>query len=105
MVLVTDESLSFLCVLIFFFIIRRPSRSTLTSTLFPYSTLFRSAAALAGARPARHQAALLRHRRRLLPVRLGAQGAARQGRLDAGNRPRRADGVPDRKSTRLNSSH
>src|SRR3546814_7344055 len=32
-----------LCVLLFFFLmIRRPPRSTLTDTLFPYTTLFRS---------------------------------------------------------------
>src|SRR3546814_7413503 len=44
--------------------IRRPPRSTLTDTLFPYTTLFRSAAALDvrnrprdGRRPGLHQAA------------------------------------------------
>src|SRR3546814_18483870 len=30
------------CVFFFFFMIRRPPRSTLTDTLFPYTTLFRS---------------------------------------------------------------
>src|SRR2546427_7016978 len=55
--------------------IRRPPRST----LFPYTTLFRSALA----RGARH----------------GQPGACRRG-------PAAPDGVqPDRKSTRLNSSH
>src|ERR1039457_6642862 len=57
---------------VFFLMIRRPPRST----LFPYTTLFRS------------------HDRRA-------------GRADraALRRTRRADGGPDRKSTRLNSSH
>src|SRR3546814_20757437 len=34
--------------LVFFFIIRRPPRSTRTDTLFPYTTLFRSRVARAG---------------------------------------------------------
>src|SRR5471030_3385525 len=54
----------------FFLMIRRPPRST----LFPYTTLFRSLA------PVFHAA----------PVRFGL---------------RNGDGFPDRKSTRLNSSH
>src|SRR3546814_5610922 len=32
-----------LCVFVFFLMIRRPPRSTRTDTLFPYTTLFRSA--------------------------------------------------------------
>src|SRR5438034_7361373 len=67
--------------LFFFLMIRRPPRST----LFPYTTLFRSRRphALAGADPARalRADARLAHRR--------SRGAAE----------------PDRKSTRLNSSH
>src|SRR2546421_2209812 len=69
--------------------IRRPPRST----LFPYTTLFRS---------------------RLLPDRIGAAcalrrqgvGAFRQDYREVMN-PEADDGwqVPDRKSTRLNSSH
>src|SRR3546814_14514871 len=35
-----------ICVLFFFLMIRRPPRSTRTDTLFPYTTLFRSASAL-----------------------------------------------------------
>src|SRR3712207_7182667 len=80
--------------------IRRPPRST----LFPYTTLFRSGEGDPGAadRPARgHRAPglVLRERGRRLRV--------RPGRL----RRRRPEGLkedlvlPDRKSTRLNSSH
>src|SRR5476651_2786347 len=57
------------CLIFFFLMIRRPPRST----LFPYTTLFRSR----------------RHPRRVAPL-------GRRGDLDRG---------PDRKSTRLNSSH
>src|SRR6476660_10356248 len=65
----------------FFLMIRRPPRST----LFPYTTLFRSAAS----RPPAGR----RCRRAALPARaLGRDGAARRDRAD-------------RKSTRLNSSH
>src|SRR5207248_4381581 len=75
----------------FFFIIRRPPRST----LFPYTTLFRSHAngAVDGPQMRRHFSAgsgdvesnsLLR----LVPCRQGLE-----------------DGAGDRKSTRLNSSH
>src|SRR3546814_13174563 len=34
---------SFVSIIIFFLMIRRPPRSTRTDTLFPYTTLFRSA--------------------------------------------------------------
>src|SRR2546430_8947116 len=79
--------------------IRRPPRST----LFPYTTLFRSVAAVAerGRRPLSRDARGLHRCRRLRGGRRGAdrRAAARHRRpgpgLDAG----------DRKSTRLNSSH
>src|SRR5438045_6938589 len=58
----------------FFLMIRRPPRST----LFPYTTLFRSAAGLP---------------------------AAALGDAPADHRPERARRLGDRKSTRLNSSH
>src|SRR5438876_12458429 len=66
---------------VFFLMIRRPPRST----LFPYTTLFRSVAALSA---------------------FGGKGdlpdqAARVGRQYA----RRGQSAEDRKSTRLNSSH
>src|SRR3712207_8173002 len=69
--------------------IRRPPRST----LFPYTTLFRSPAGLLD--PAQHGRGLQRpHRQRADPV---------------GEEPVEVGGVParhrDRKSTRLNSSH
>src|SRR2546422_4049677 len=67
-------------VLFFFFLmIRRPPRST----LFPYTTLFRS-----GEGPARPRPALLGRLEEGAPARLGAASPNR-----------------DRKSTRLNSSH
>src|SRR3546814_6068337 len=37
-----DSSLSIVCMLVLFLMIRRPPRSTRTDTLFPYTTLFRS---------------------------------------------------------------
>src|SRR2546421_6502775 len=67
--------------LFFFLMIRRPPRST----LFPYTTLFRS-------RPQ------LRHDR-------GAESACRSGRGQAEDGRRCAQEIRDRKSTRLNSSH
>src|SRR2546422_6885129 len=77
----------------FFLMIRRPPRST----LFPYTTLFRSPSAAAVADPGASR------------VRSRPGGPARGWRLDgpvpllgsrsAGDRP------ADRKSTRLNSSH
>src|SRR5258708_10070200 len=66
--------------------IRRPPRST----LFPYTTLFRSGAAPVGD-PA-------------LPAR-GRVDRADHLLVDAGERAHTARPRPDRKSTRLNSSH
>src|SRR2546426_7840176 len=61
----------------FFLMIRRPPRST----LFPYTTLFRSGDCPTGA------------------VDLSSS------RATGASRPRQCQGRPDRKSTRLNSSH
>src|SRR3546814_15326605 len=73
---------------VFFLMIRRPPRSTRTDTLFPYTTLFRSPERGGVHEPRR---GTQRHR----AMAAGLQpGAATLG-------PRR----PDRKSTRLNSSH
>src|SRR3712207_7360250 len=83
--------------------IRRPPRST----LFPYTTLFRSSA--------RHPADRgdVRHRRQRHRARLREGQGHRQGAADDHHRwlvaaegGHRADGARgDRKSTRLNSSH
>src|SRR3712207_7589761 len=84
--------------------IRRPPRST----LFPYTTLFRSGGSHNHLRPRRRYRGLtaLLHKAR------GAAVGARARRDPAGSRAERsarsrhpADRRPDRKSTRLNSSH
>src|SRR5204863_10166949 len=78
------------CLFLFFLMIRRPPRST----LFPYTTLFRSRGGHAQARPPRAR-------------RQGADGGLRRRRPGSGRRrhpPRRLLEL-DRKSTRLNSSH
>src|SRR5690349_23632846 len=82
---------------------RRPPMST----LFPYTTLFRSGGGREGRarlhhrrRAAPHQRpGRLRDRRRRRPADAGPQGVAR------GGGGRRGDRRADRKSTRLNSSH
>src|SRR3712207_8017766 len=86
--------------------IRRPPRST----LFPYTTLFRSYGASAGVRwvagsvPARDRTGA--HSRL---SRLQAQGVAEVLGYAAGPAARESESAPggrrDRKSTRLNSSH
>src|SRR3712207_8901645 len=88
----------------FFLMIRRPPRST----LFPYTTLFRSIRAFVAARPERaHLFASLGSERYWAALRLAdaVVGNSSSGILEAP-----AVGVPsinigDRKSTRLNSSH
>src|SRR5689334_5527557 len=81
----------------FFLMIRRPPRST----LFPYTTLFRSHDDAAANRPsARREPRRARGRqRRCGPRMVGAFPQLRAPRAPAD------DGVEDRKSTRLNSSH
>src|SRR3546814_19750115 len=89
----------------FFLMIRRPPRSTRTDTLFPYTTLFRSAARetgdmaaellFEGRRPGHEleTEAVIDHRE--------AAGGERDAPLVGAS-----DVFPrDRKSTRLNSSH
>src|SRR3712207_7818613 len=84
--------------------IRRPPRST----LFPYTTLFRSAGRPAGDQapdPARPRAAdrgAVRGRAAAFP-RDAARPRSRRGGLAA--QPQLGHGLEDRKSTRLNSSH
>src|SRR3546814_15501692 len=93
---------------VFFLMIRRPPRSTRTDTLFPYTTLFRSAlhdlarqafrdGGLAHARIAHIERVVLRPAAEDLdrPVDFGSAADQRVNLA-----PRR-----DRKSTRLNSSH
>src|SRR3712207_7818246 len=81
--------------------IRRPPRST----LFPYTTLFRSDLA-------QHPLAILAHLDQALLVlrtRLPVRTAAQQERSDRPDQDRPGHDAPppsaDRKSTRLNSSH
>src|SRR3712207_8498168 len=79
--------------------IRRPPRST----LFPYTTLFRSARHGTPRRPEGGRRSRTRPARRPPPARLG-------GAPDGGGRPapwgtRGRGRSADRKSTRLNSSH
>src|SRR3712207_7593951 len=80
------SSVQFMYLAFFFLMIRRPPRST----LFPYTTLFRSA----GPRGAGRDAVL----------RPPVAGLLRDAHLD-GRRPRGRRRHVDRKSTRLNSSH
>src|SRR3546814_13759146 len=100
-----------LCV--FVLMIRRPPRSTRTDTLFPYTTLFRSADAeqyvirAVAVEQIRHQVA---GNRRGDGEAAGqpAPDLAMGGKADQfGNaaRGQRRDARRDRKSTRLNSSH
>src|SRR2546426_7395671 len=78
-ILITFLNVSFFFYFFFFLMIRRPPRST----LFPYTTLFRSLQAAPD------------------PRRAALRGRARQA--PRGRRRRQRSG--DRKSTRLNSSH
>src|SRR3712207_8057879 len=78
--------------------IRRPPRST----LFPYTTLFRSRGRARGARARAER----RHPHRPRPERGDRPARGERGEGDARARGGRGHGVVrDRKSTRLNSSH
>src|SRR3546814_10997121 len=87
---------------IFFLMIRRPPRSTRTDTLFPYTTLFRSAQVpQPGAqRPAGQD---LRGRQPVTQRPVRHPDTERLDRLRVVDPAPRQE--PDRKSTRLNSSH
>src|SRR3546814_19955774 len=106
--------------LFFFLMIRRPPRSTRTDTLFPYTTLFRSAASVSrkasalrrffaflaseGDRPDDPSRALPRPaKERGLPRVLAHKDV--DALFEAIARRRETAPGPDRKSTRLNSSH
>src|SRR3712207_7053965 len=86
--------------------IRRPPRST----LFPYTTLFRSAARRGGAAAQGPEAVMTDGERTIAAAlltareRLAAAGSETP-RLDAEVLLRHVLGLEDRKSTRLNSSH
>src|SRR3712207_8913858 len=86
----------------FFLMIRRPPRST----LFPYTTLFRSAREVGDARAGESVAAVVREGGEVSAVRADEQ---RGGVVIVGDDPaelKSADAAAlDRKSTRLNSSH
>src|SRR3546814_11322684 len=94
--------------LLFFLMIRRPPRSTRTDTLFPYTTLFRSPAPLLEhAEPVHLRQADIQHHRIIgfgiaeevpfFTIEGHVDGIAAVGQ--------RLFDLPDRKSTRLNSSH
>src|SRR5204863_7035614 len=92
-------SSTFLIILfLFFFLIRPPPRST----LFPYTTLFRSCRACGSPDPPSVlRACRLRDARAVAASSRGGTGSSRPERpCDTCSRRR-----PDRKSTRLNSSH
>src|SRR3712207_7912922 len=82
----------------FFLMIRRPPRST----LFPYTTLFRSATGADRRHPER---ALLGARRDPAQRPRGVAGRPGLAQRHPRRRPRGHRVDPDRKSTRLNSSH
>src|SRR3546814_20618060 len=101
----------FYCQMFFFLMIRRPPRSTLTDTLFPYTTLFRSAKTKRAAQGERlcraADAVRVVHIPRSHAVFLGEPETAfidpdvgHIGRCQAATKR-----DSDRKSTRLNSSH
>src|SRR3546814_19139555 len=90
----------FVCILFFFLMIRRPPRSTRTDTLFPYTTLFRSA------RRFRFLDALVPQYSGVGAALSGHRGrSARVGQLRYAADIRYRRLREDRKSTRLNSSH
>src|SRR3546814_11421836 len=100
--------------------IRRPPRSTLTDTLFPYTTLFRSGSAgPAGSALRRHRLGPGRQEKEGVtrPAPISTKGSSPREELHEtqdfgvfagpGDRAVRLDHHPaeDRKGTRLNSSH
>src|SRR3546814_11490329 len=89
-----------------FLMIRRPPRSTRTDTLFPYTTLFRSANGKQPVRKVNHRYGAVLDRGNLANVGLGRLLSGFT-KILAGTAEYLAPGghVVDRKSTRLNSSH
>src|SRR5687768_17963107 len=80
--------------------IRRPPRST----LFPYTTLFRSVAAMTGSAAVRHTAER-KTSNALFPAETYILAMHRQTCYPMLGLSRMTEGHGDRKSTRLNSSH
>src|SRR3546814_12467206 len=97
-------TVSTICTSLFLLMIRRPPRSTLTDTLFPYTTLFRSGAAV-DLENQRHAPpfAIARRQRQPAVDRQAVEARRRADLAHLAQRLRRREG--DRKSTRLNSSH
>src|SRR3546814_4796739 len=75
--------------LFFFLMIRRPTRSTRTDTLLPYTTLFRSADPTHGPQPRGGAAGRHRPSRRAVRLAAGAGGDGPAGGLPLRRRPRR----------------
>src|SRR3546814_13815184 len=95
------------CVIVVYLMIRRPTRSTRTDTLFPYTTLFRS-------RLQAEAAVSLNYYRYVFEETQGEGGASGERKFSPEWMPRlsfsylvtsRFAWRADRKSTRLNSSH
>src|SRR3546814_16703048 len=95
-----------MCIYFFFLMIRRPPRSTRTDTLFPYTTLFRSACAALWSRSDDLRSVALRagagEEAWRAQERRAVQAARAAARTGASAQPPEGE---DRKSTRLNSSH
>src|SRR3546814_16662975 len=68
--------------------IRRPPRSTRTDTLFPYTTLFRSAHRRAAGIGARRKRAARRHRQQIATTIASLVDTGRVLRVDGGGNPR-----------------
>src|SRR3546814_11635956 len=104
-----------MCFMLFFFFLlkRTPPRSTRTDTLFPYTTLFRSAVPrldearkIGFGRMDGHAAH--RHRLSVMLAARGQRDVERRGsrlRIVEEQLEEVAHAIEDRKSTRLNSSH
>src|SRR3546814_15611953 len=94
-IVLRDVFIWYLLYVFFFFMIRRPPRSTRTDTLFPYTTLFRSPYPFGFPR------------KPICYLAVGAVVAVGTWCLNTSNQTKSvpAEPVQDRKSTRLNSSH
>src|SRR3546814_16724532 len=95
------------CYLVFFLMIRRPPRSTRTDTLFPYTTLFRSAGLvwLSGIQAGHHEIGPAVGGRDRGNTQANDHGAGSARLASSRLTIARASSRRDRKSTRLNSSH